>query len=207
MAGTASRYLYLVRHGEAKPDQSGLTERGRRQAELLGKRLRDVPFAAVRHSPLPRAVETAQVVGAQLEGDAVLEVSEAAGDYIPHVPSRAELPADSADFFLQFVGQFSPEEQAEGPALAVQALTEFTGPPVDEDRHDLVITHNFQVAWLVTQALDAPKWRWLTLNHCNASLTVIRYQQRRPASLLFHNDMRHLPAALRWTGFPADFRI
>lgn len=29
---TATRYLHLVRHGEATPDESGLTENGRRQA-------------------------------------------------------------------------------------------------------------------------------------------------------------------------------
>ncbi len=54
MTGTATRYLYLVRHGEALPDESELAEGGRRQATLLGERLRDVPFAAVHHGPLPR---------------------------------------------------------------------------------------------------------------------------------------------------------
>ncbi|MGQ4426862.1 histidine phosphatase family protein, partial [Streptomyces violaceoruber] len=36
MTGTATRYLYLARHGEAVPDESGLTDAGRRQAALLG---------------------------------------------------------------------------------------------------------------------------------------------------------------------------
>jgi len=45
MIRTATRYLYLVRHAEALPDESGLTERGRRQAVLLGRRLRHVPFS------------------------------------------------------------------------------------------------------------------------------------------------------------------
>ncbi|SFX89888.1 histidine phosphatase family protein [Streptomyces atratus] len=37
MAGTATRHLYLVRHGEAagEDDDSTLTEAGRRQAQLL----------------------------------------------------------------------------------------------------------------------------------------------------------------------------
>lgn len=48
----------------------------------------------------------------------------------------------------------------------------------------------------------APKWRWLGLNHANAALTVIRYPPDRPASVLLTNDMRHLPADLRWTGLP-----
>ncbi|CAO0828507.1 hypothetical protein SMICM17S_00501 [Streptomyces microflavus] len=78
--------------------------------------------------------------------------------------------------------------------------------PVDgeEDRHELVVTHNFLVAWLVRDAMFAPKPRWLGLNHANAALTVIRYPPDRPASILLANDMRHLPADLRWTGFPPE---
>ncbi|MGQ4444668.1 histidine phosphatase family protein, partial [Streptomyces violaceoruber] len=56
-------------------------------------------------------------------------------------------------------------------------------------------------------AMHAPKWRWLGLNHCNASLTVIRYAPGRAASVLLSNDMRHLPAELRWTGFPAELHV
>jgi phosphohistidine phosphatase SixA len=36
MTATATRYLYLVRHAEAPPDESGLTENGRHQATLRG---------------------------------------------------------------------------------------------------------------------------------------------------------------------------
>ncbi len=35
--GAADRYLYLVRHAEATPDERGLTDAGRRQAALLVK--------------------------------------------------------------------------------------------------------------------------------------------------------------------------
>jgi probable phosphoglycerate mutase len=55
--------------------------------------------------------------------------------------------------------------------------------------------------------MDAPKWRWLGLNHCNAALTVLQYVPDRPSSVLVYNDMRHLPAHLRWTGFPPELHI
>jgi len=45
------------------------------------------------------------------------------------------------------------------------------------------------------------------LNHGNAALTVIRYAPGRPSSVLVHNDMRHLPADLRWTGFSSDIQV
>ena len=49
----ANRLLYLARHGESAPAQAGnpedgdLTEIGRQQSELLGKRLQGIPFAAI----------------------------------------------------------------------------------------------------------------------------------------------------------------
>ncbi|WP_330295032.1 histidine phosphatase family protein [Streptomyces sp. NBC_00503] len=207
MTGTATRYLYLVRHGEALPDESGLTEDGRRQASLLGQRLRDIPFTAVHHGPLPRAEQTARLIGEHLK-DVPLKVCDVAGDYVPHVPARDELPAESADLFLRFLADVPDEEREHGPALARRALDTFTGPvDGEEDRHELVVTHNFLVAWLVRDAMHAPKWRWLGLNHGNAALTVIRYAPGRPACVLVSNDMRHLPAELRWTGFPPELHI
>ncbi|MFD6922658.1 histidine phosphatase family protein [Streptomyces sp. NPDC059944] len=207
MTGTATRHLYLVRHGEASPDESGLTEGGRWQATLLGQRLRDVPLAAVHHGPLHRAEQTALLIGDQLK-NVPLSVSEVAGDYIPHMPTRDELPADSADFYLRFLADATDEEREHGPVLARRALDLFTGPvDGEEDRHELVVTHNFLVAWLVRDALRAPEWRWLGLNYCNAALTVIRYVPGRAPYLLVANDMRHLPAELRWTGFPPEAHI
>jgi probable phosphoglycerate mutase len=175
-----------------------------RQAELLGKRLRDVPFAAFHHSPLPRAVQTAGLVGGQLRAGVPAEVAEAAGDYLPAVPKDGEVPAEYADFVRNVLAQFTPDELKDGPLLARKALELFTGAADGlEDRHDLLITHNFLVGYLVSHALGAPGWRWLSLNHCNAALTVLRYTPGRPATALVYNDMRHLPATLRWTGFPA----
>lgn len=204
---TATRYLYLVRHSEALPDESGLSENGRRQAVLLGHRLRDRPISVAYHGPLPRATQTARLIAEQLDGVS-LKVSEAAGDYVPHVPDRNELPPDCADYLLRFLDQFTAEDRKRGAALARQALEQFTGPTAgDEERHELVVTHNFLIGWLVRHATDAPTWRWLGLNHGNAALTVIRYAPGQPSSVLVYNDMRHLPAELRWTGFPPELQV
>ncbi|EPH45149.1 histidine phosphatase family protein [Streptomyces aurantiacus] len=207
MTGTAARHLYLVRHGEATPDESGLTDRGRRQTVLLGERLRGVPLTEISHGPLPRAEQTARLIHAQLDGTA-LTSSEAAGDYIPHVPARDELPEDAADAVLDRVAAFPADERDRGPALARAALDRFTGPVTgDEPRHELVVTHNFLIGWLVRAALDAPPWRWIGLNHANAGLTVIRYAPGRPVSLLLYNDTGHLPPELRWTGLPPELHV
>ncbi|WP_269859650.1 histidine phosphatase family protein [Streptomyces sp. RPT161] len=201
------RYLYLARHGEATPDEGGLTEAGRRQAELLGRRLHGIPLAAVHHGPLPRAVQTARLVGEQL-GEVPLCESEAAGDYVPYIPESDEFPAEIADALAARFASVSAEERAHGAELARRAVRDFTELVDQEDapRHDLVVTHAFLIAWLVRAAMDAPAWRWMGLNHANAALTVIRYAPARPATVLVYNDMSHLPDDLRWTGFPSQLR-
>lgn len=207
MTATATRYLYLTRHGQATEDESGLSEQGGRQAELLGERLRDSPITAVTHGPLPRAAQTARLICDRL-GSPAPRAADWAGDYIPYEPTRPELPPESADRFLDFVARFPEEERLPGPGLAREALARCTGPVAgDEPRHELVVTHNFLIGWLVRAAMDAPDWRWLGLNHANAALTVIRYAPGRPASLVLLNDMGHLPEELRWTGFPPELRV
>ncbi|MDK1474599.1 histidine phosphatase family protein [Streptomyces sp. 549] len=207
MQPTAERYLWIARHGEATPDEEELSERGRQQADLLGRRLRDVPLSAVHHGPLPRAAETARRVARHLP-DVPVHLSEAAGDYLPYLPQRADLPAECAEQVLEWVADFSAAERESGPPLAREALRRFTGTASgDEPRHELLITHNFLIGWLIRAALDAPRWRWFGLNHAHAALTVIRYRPGRPATLVVQNDLRHLPADLCWTGFPPGHRV
>jgi serine/threonine-protein phosphatase PGAM5 len=75
-----------------------------------------------------------------------------------------------------------------------------------EDRHDLLITHNFVIAWLVREVLGAPDWRWLSINQANCGLTVLTQKSGRPWSLLVHNDLAHLPFELR-TGLPEPYAL
>jgi broad specificity phosphatase PhoE len=84
------RHLHLARHAE--PDDHGsLTERGVRQAELLGRRLLNLPFGSVQHGPLPRATETAQLVAEQLGSQVPVVEPDVAGDYVPMCRPRRRL--------------------------------------------------------------------------------------------------------------------
>ena len=73
--------------------------------------------------------------------------------------------------------------------------------PTREDRHDLLITHNFVISWFVREVLEAPEWRWMTLNQAHCGLTVLAQKPGRPWALVSHNDLAHLPFELR-TGLP-----
>lgn len=192
-----TRHLYIVRHGAATPFGE-LTEVGQRQSELVGERLARLPIATVWHSPLPRAVRSAQIVGAYLPGADIREAAELV-DHVPHVPN--DPPAAWAGFF----DGYDAAEAAAG-ARRAEALIDRFARPAEVETHEILITHAYQVAWLVRDALDAPPNRWLGLNCGNAALTVIEYRQTTAPTVLLYNDMGHLPPDLRWTGFGAGTR-
>lgn len=201
------RHLYLARHAE--PDGDGvLTDRGARQAALLGQRLSVVPLTSVLHGPLPRATATARLVAEQLAEPVQVAEVEAVGDYVPHVPAADEVAPEHRAEVFGFLAEVSAEEAVHGAELAAEAVRLLAGPESgEEDSHCLVVTHAFTVGWLVRHALGAPPWRWWGLGFGHAALTVLRYHPDRPPTVVVVNDMSHLPEDLRWTGFPAHLRL
>lgn len=196
-----AHYVYLVRHGEQLDAEHGLPDgplspRGTRQAEAIAQRLGGVPFDRVFHSPLQRAEETARILTERLPA---LESQPSAllMDCIPSGPTP-----DMPKAFEPFFGGVTPEEIEAGEAQMADAVAEFLAP-AREDRHDLLITHNFVIAWFVREVFGAPSWRWLGLNQANCGLTIIRVRSTKPSVLVTHNDLGHLPPELR-TGLPVD---
>jgi probable phosphoglycerate mutase len=185
--------LYLVRHGEQDPASGhtadgGLSQVGRAQATRLGRRLRTVPFAAVHHSPLARAAETADIVAGHL----------------PHVPRHScdyladRTPVPSAAQRDRYPGRWHawldgvPRHERDEDAAALQAAVDHFGVTGDSDRNELLITHNFVIGWFVRHVLDAPVWRWIGLNQDNCAITIAQWHSGRPATLVSFNDTGHL---------------
>lgn len=194
-----THYLYLVRHGEHQDAEHGLADgplspRGRRQAALLADRLSGVPLSAVWHSPLRRAAETAETVAERLPSVSP-EPTALLFDCVP-TGMTDQTPAAFEPFF----GAVTDEEIEAGRAQLADATGEFLARKPG-DVHELLITHNFVIAWFVREVLQAPEWRWMTLNQANCGLTVLAQKPGRPWTLVAHNDVAHLPVELR-TGLP-----
>jgi len=197
-------HLYLVRHGEQLDAEHGmpdgpLSPRGRRQAELLAERLGGVPFDNAWHSPLQRAAETASIIAAKMPA-LKPEPSALLFDCIPSGPAP-----ETPKVYDPFFGSVTEAEIEAGSAQMADAAAEFLRSH-REDRHDLLITHNFVIAWLVREALGAPDWRWLSINQANCGLTVLTQKTGRPWSLLVHNDLAHLPFEMR-TGMAEPYAL
>jgi serine/threonine-protein phosphatase PGAM5 len=102
--------------------------------------------------------------------------------------------------FEPFFGSITEAEVEAGRAQMDDAVSAFLVRRT-EDVHELLITHNFVIAWFVREVLQTPDWRWMTLNQAHCGLTVIAQKQGRPWTLLSHNDLSHLPKELQ-TGLP-----
>jgi probable phosphoglycerate mutase len=189
--------LYLVRHGEqdltsGHTADGGLSQDGREQATQLGRRLRTVPLAAIHHSPLVRAAETADIVAGHLP-----QVPRHTCDYIAD-----RTPVPSAGQRDRYPGQWHawldgvPRHERDEDAVALLAAVDHFGFAGDCDRHELLITHNFVIGWFVRHVLDAPVWRWIGLNQDNCAITIVQWQSGRPATLVSFNDTGHLPPLL-----------
>jgi serine/threonine-protein phosphatase PGAM5 len=199
-----THYIYLVRHGEHQDAEHGLVDgrlspRGRRQASLLADRLSGVPFDAVWHSPLERASQTAQAVAERMPSLSP-EPSALLMDCVP-TGMTSETPAAFEPFF----GSVTEAEVEAGRALMADATSEFLVRKRGEV-HELLITHNFVIGWFIREVLQAPEWRWMTLNQAHCGLSVLAQRQGRPWTLLSHNDLAHLPVELR-TGLPEIYPV
>jgi serine/threonine-protein phosphatase PGAM5 len=185
--------LYLVRHGEQDPAtghaaDGGLSDLGRQQAHALGRRLHDVPFANIHHSPLARAAQTADLVASHLP-----DVSQHACGFIADrtpVPSAAQRTAYPPRYLPWLDGV--PSDERDDDAADLRAAVAHFGNAGEHDRHELLITHNFVIGWFVRHVLDAPTWRWIGLNQANCGLTTVQWDTERPPTLISFNDTGHL---------------
>jgi probable phosphoglycerate mutase len=161
-----------------------LDERGRAQAQALGKRLSDVPLAAVVSSPLDRCKETAQAV---LSGRADLELtvddrfSEVGyGDWTGR--ELNELAKDP----LWRVVQAHPsavvfpggEALRDAAGRAVTAVREWNARIGDAAY--LVCSHGDIIKAVVADALGLHLDQFQRIHVDPASVTVIRYTDLRP---------------------------
>lgn len=195
----ASTLLYLVRHAEQAhslagggPD-GGISALGEQQAHRLGRRLASVPFDVVRHSPLRRAAQTAQILASYLPGIPV-NCSELLRDRTP-VPSASQAGLVPLQY-RPFLDSIPVAERDTGAAHLTAAVGQLAIAGAG-DRHELLVTHNFVIGWFVRHALDAPAWRWMGLNQFNCALTIIEIQPQLPPMLITFNDIGHLPLGLR----------
>lgn len=193
------RYLYLVRHGHytdtaATADGLGgsLTATGIEQAQLIAQRLAALPIGSIFHSPLRRAVETAEQIAALLP-QAVMTSDPDLRECIPG------FPAALAPFFASIPA----ERIAQDRVQADRAFSNYFRPGEGTDQseqHDLLVCHGNIIRYFICRVLQAPAehWPYAVIHHCGFSHVVIKADG--VAGLIAHNDTGHLATSLLSTG-------
>jgi probable phosphoglycerate mutase len=217
--------LYLIRHGESVPNvtpiiggmkgDAGLTDRGREQARLLEKRLREEELHVdqLYASTLPRALETAEYVARALDlpiqpdeelhelrpGEADgLTVDEWRERYRPHPPGVR-------DAFTPFApgGESWVSFLARAGAAIVRLVDRHPGQTVVAVCHGGVIEASFYLAFGLGGSTDRVSFAVL-----NTSITRWRHQRgpdgRRKWRAVTLNDAGHLAGADTPTESPRE---
>jgi broad specificity phosphatase PhoE len=193
----ATRYLYLVRHGQYRPEKGegpdvdgSLTGTGREQAQSVTEALRSLTIHNLYCSPMQRAIETAEFIasGLNLTPQIVSELREV-------VPV---IPPDLEEFFAFTMPDLTPEKVAKERESADTAFDLLFRPPEeDEDVHEVIVSHGNIIQYLTCQVMGAAGELWLRLetNHCSITRCAISSSGRM--KLVSANDVGHLPANLR----------
>ena len=206
--------LYLIRHGEAVVNvepiiggmrgDTGLTERGRQQAELLEERLRDGGLRAdhLYVSTLPRALETGEYVARALQlpiqrDDELQELRPGEADGLSVEEWRASFAAQDASALTEPFQDFSPggESWAEFLVRAGRALANLVAR--HEDQTVVAVCHGgvLEASFFLAFGIGGTGTR-VAFAPLNTSITHWRYERDEDFSekwtLVKFNDSGHL---------------
>ena len=226
--------LLLVRHGEAEANIeflrrldgvcTGLTERGRHQADLAGKRLAETapgprPFDVVCHSPVPRAVETMERILAVCARTDLLPTEPVTDLRVADHGPAGRHPWDPATNRIGTIPPFDPETEPNPGSESWQSYLDRSGRALLElaERHRgrrvLVVAHSETAASALHAFARLPagasRYVYPFVNHTGMTLWRHERSDRAKAdpagawALMFANDDTHLPVADRtWARRP-----
>jgi broad specificity phosphatase PhoE len=200
--------LVLVRHGETEHNRGGLTlgsfdaplnDRGRAMAAAVAASFRRAP-AALYASPLSRARDTAESIGAHTGVAVVIEpalVEMNVGEMEHLAP--AELRARYPEFLRQWLSADAGDARMPG-GETLREVQDRAWAAVERMRalhpegEVVAVTHNFVILVLMCRALELPLAGFRRLKQDLAARSILEVREGG-AVLLQMNDRAHLLTA------------
>ena len=197
--------LILVRHGETKWNRENrvvghigiaLSSNGRRQVELLAKKLENDSVSAIYSSPLKRAGETAEAI-ARFHGLKVMDE-----DAFKEIDA-GEVEGLTFGEVMERHGVFFKDWMKGDPSLRMpggESMTELqqrTWPAVEKiveentDRDVILVSHSLAIVSIITKALGMAPANFRRLRLSVASISILKFGDHG-ASLALFNDTCHL---------------
>jgi alpha-ribazole phosphatase/probable phosphoglycerate mutase len=205
--------IYLVRHGETEwnalmkyqgQTDIPLSDRGRRQAELIGKRLAGEKIQGIYASDLVRAYETATIISTHhdLRVDTVRDLRELDFGAWEGLTQK-ELKATFANEIRQWwenplsnriPGGESLNEMVERSVRVIKNLVvKHAGGNV------VVVTHGGVIRSIVISVLEMDLNKYWRFRLDNACLNIIDFPVWEKGILVLFNDCAHLNFSINWS--------
>jgi serine/threonine-protein phosphatase PGAM5 len=195
------RNIYLVRHGQylqQDPDpkrikttddmifqsDGGLTPLGIEQSEQTAKRLKSIPVTAVYSSSLPRATQTAVVIGKEFPGITV-QKSRNLWECIPCLPPEMDIkltPAQREDFQNRV-------------QVSDKAYKQYFRCARSPEKHEVIVCHGNLIRYFVIRVLNVEEKIWMYLGNHNCGITHIIVSDKAKGVISL-NDTGHLAGEL-----------
>ena len=197
--------LVLVRHGSTAHSSerrfSGrndldLTDEGRAQARALADRAAAWNATAIVSSPLPRAVQTAEVIAKSTglpvsTDDDFAEVDFGAWEGLTFAEARSSHPQELADWLADPEVAPPGGESFADVARRVRRGRD-TVMRTNPDRTVVVVSHVTPIKTLLRTALDAPPISMFRIHLDTASVSIVDYFADGNCSVRLVNDTGHL---------------
>jgi len=189
--GKGVRTILLVRHGAYVEDEElearkVLTPQGRKQAQLTGKRLAELPIKLdeVITSPVQRSRETAQIACREF-GRVQPVVDEELAECGPPQTGEASAPNPATEMELVCREHLD------------HVYGRYFRPTPDRDTAVVLFCHGNVIRYLWCKALGVDPGVWPRLKVSNCHVTEIRVQADGTVVPVSYNDVGHLPPACR----------
>jgi len=188
------RTIYLIRHGDYKPQKDDksdaemvLTPLGIAQARMAAERLKsmNINFNSLISSTMTRAIQTAEVINNVLP-----ELKSEQSDLI----SECTPPSWRKDVMAGIDTTMS-EECAQKLEQAFQKY--FISSPDERDRNDIIVCHGNVIRYFATKVLKVDTRAWAQMSISNCSLTIIRILSDGTMKLDAFSDYGHIPENMR----------
>lgn len=198
-----SLHLFLVRHGQSEGNlgvhktDPDLTELGKRQAELIARRLVSQEIEILLCSPLRRSLQTARVISKEVGAKPVVwpELMESwdGSEATPATDISFQFP----DFAVDIPERWWPKNEDEGDLYerAARAEKRIRSLGEETNRRVAAVSHGTFGAVLISVFLGAPPCGYTRFSQHNCCISILDIRPKR-AKLYQGNDVSHLPPEL-----------
>ena len=196
---------YLVRHGQTEWNTQGrtqghgnspLTDLGISQAQNLAKALREYPIDMIYCSDLGRAVQTAQIVGKELNLDVVAtDKLREMGFGVWEGMKMTDIETEYADLFNLWRNQ--PDKLLVPGGEMLKDIKKRQDELIDylnekyKNKHILLVSHSVTVRVMLLSMLDSDIKNIYRIRQDNTAINTVEYKDYGPVIKKI-NDTAHL---------------